>query len=59
MINESGQLISECMRFPSEMKVLFLDVEEKEYYTIIGVGQFVDKLNTVVVCGKKEVDENE
>ena len=59
MINESGQLISECMRFPGEMKVLFLDVEERQYYTITGVGQFVVKLVTVVVCGKKEVDENE
>ncbi len=47
------------MRFPGEMKVLFLDVEERQYYTITGVGQFVDKLDTVVVCGKKEVDENE
>ncbi len=43
------------MSFPSDMKVMFLDVEANEYYTIEGVGQFENKLDTVVIAGKKEV----
>ena len=54
MIEYVGKLISKCLSYPQNMKVMFLDLDENKYYNIEGIGQFETKMDTVVIAGRRE-----
>lgn len=56
MIEYVGKLISKCLSYPQNMKVMFLDLDENKYYNIEGIGQFEAKMDTVILAGRKEND---
>lgn len=57
MIEYVGKLINKCLRYPQNMKVMFLDLDENKYYNIEGIGQFEAKMDTVILAGRKENDD--